>query len=151
MKKKFDKKICLVAAAVVVTVVAVIVGAVIAARGTMIDEDYFVSDGTKIVLNMGGDMSAIDDGEAVVEKIHFVYYYNGDKITGADIYYLYADADTAREVSDNLDLSMLGWVASKKTNGSYLVLKAAESQYEDLTPEAVRAMIENLQAAGVAL
>ena len=62
---------------------------------------FFVSDGTKYVLNVAADEISLQDESLRPVQAYNVYYYSGDDVTGVEIYYEYrtpAQATSAYEV-----------------------------------------------------
>ena len=88
------------------------------------------SDDTKMVFKNG--------------NTQLVYYYSGDKITA---YHAYIDYETAALA--NLALSTIEEndtaIAKAYTNGRYLVVEYAESEYENTTVKEIRALYSYLE------
>ena len=127
----------------VVVAIAVII-AVVVANNNSLNDSYFVSDGTKYVLTLEEDEIASDDGEYAPEKMHMVYTYDGDTITGLKSYYVYADAATAQKAFNALKDS--GENMSKyELNGKYIIETASEEDYKDITVSDVKQQIEFME------
>ncbi|MDO5451755.1 MAG: hypothetical protein Q4F56_01565 [Candidatus Saccharibacteria bacterium] len=146
--KKDNKKTIIggVCAAVVVVVV-IIVAVVLANSGSRINDDYFVSDGTKYVLTLDSTEYEYDEEDAayVPVKTHLVYTYSGDEITGLKTYAEYADEAAAKAAYQAMkdggeDLTGVEIV------GKYLVQTATEDQYEGMTASDVKQQIEFMES-----
>lgn len=149
-ERKFNMKALWAGLAVAATAIIVIAGIVLANYEAPIQEDYFVSDGTKLVMALDGQPELAAEGETLPAVTYFVYYYNGEEITGAKVYYKYVDEAAAKQAEAAMDLSGQAWTG-KRRNGEYVVLTAGKSQYEGLTKTAVEKIIENAKAAGAAV
>ena len=112
-----------------------------------IDDSYFVSDDTKYVLTINGDYFEDEDGGAPsAVKMHEVFEYSGDTITGVTIYLEYTDAATAKIAfdyysSEGIDES----TDNVYVNDRYLVAEISQEFYEDLTVDEVRMQIELME------
>lgn len=141
------KRIILSVAAVAVAIVAIVVG-VIVSQEVNLDENYFKSDDTKLVMSLNKATAAFEEGEYEPEVTHLVYYYNGDSITGARVYFEYADEEDAKEANNNINMKNKDWTNVKKQNGKYIIFEVLKSKYDGLTTEMVRQNIESMRAAG---
>jgi len=129
-------------------IIAIIVIVIIKNQQQPIDDSFFVSDGSKYVLNLNVDEYSItfpDIANAAPKTIHTVYFYSGDKITGVTYYYEYNDeeaakqaAETIRKLNDKTDQKSQDFTI----NGKYLVIKAPASVYESLTTNDVQQLIK---------
>lgn len=126
--------------AAVIVVALIVVAIVLSAKGAVIDDNYFVSDGAKYVLTEEGGTPAGDD--IVPLRTHYVYYYSGDRITGLKAFYEYADADQAKIALDLLSRERSEEYKSIAQNGKYVVLEANPSDYESITATDVKNEIE---------
>lgn len=106
------------------------------------NDEYFVSDDSKIVLAMNAEAS--EDGKTPTTT-YVVYYYSGDKITGIKQFYKFDEEAKAKEVYDELDVSNMNWIAEKSLDGHFIIFNLASSQYENLTTEDVRNSAEQLE------
>lgn len=147
-KAKKDNKNLIIGGicAAVVAVVIIIVAVVLATNGNKINDDYFVSDGTKYVLTLDSSEYDADEEEAVYMpiKTHLVYTYSGDEITGLKTYAEYADeaaAKAAYQAMKDAGEDMTG----VEIVGKYLVQTAAEEEYEGMTASEVKDYIEFMQ------
>jgi hypothetical protein len=134
--------ICAAVAIVIIVVVAV----VLANKGgnVTLDDSYFVSDNSKYVISYGSEDIAFGNPQYNPEKMHYVYTYSGDKITGLKVYYEYTDNAAAKEAVEYLKEEY------EDTDGiavedKYIVVTAPEEEYEDVTPEQLKEQIEILE------
>ncbi|MBR3180225.1 hypothetical protein IKF57_01700 [Candidatus Saccharibacteria bacterium] len=139
-KPALSKVICLVVAAVAILVIIV---AVMVPNLSSINGNYFVSDGTKYVLNIEADEP---DEDGMVAS-HSVYYYKDDAITGVEVYYEFKDEATAKTFYDALMETLAedeeaDDEATYKLKGKYLIAVANEDSYKDLTASDVKSYIE---------
>ena len=141
--KGIDKKTWILMALATVAFVIVVVVIVIVSRPEKIDSGYFHDDENKIVLTMSGDMSALDDSPYESGVVHVVYYYNGDKIASARVFYEYPDEEMAKIAFSKLEPGE--YANNKKLNGKYVIFDLNKTQYEDLTVEELRQNIELLK------
>lgn len=149
-KRKFSWKSLGVAVAIVAAVILIVVGIVMSQRVEPIPDGYFVSDDSKLVLTLGSDMVSLTDADAEPGLTHLVYYYSGDDVTDAKIYFEYEDDASAKEANEKIKISETSWAKSKKLNGRYIVFQLTEDQYEGLSADGVRESIEAMKAAGAA-
>ncbi len=103
------------------------------------NDEYFVSDDSKIVLAMHAEAS--EDGKTPTTT-YMVYYYSEDKITGIKQFYKFDEEAKAKEVFDELDVSNMEWIAEKSLDGHFIIFNLAPSQYEELTTQDVRNAVE---------
>ncbi len=142
--KKSNQKNLIIGICCAVAVVIVIAIAIIFAssKTQKLDDAYFVSDDTKLVLT-------IDDVEEEyegAEKAYVVYTYSGDKITGAINYVKFKDSEAAKS---NIAIykEAVGDEAKKVyANDSYLVIEMAEDSYKDTTASEVKQYIELMES-----
>lgn len=135
-----------VCVAVIVAVIAII--AVVIVNNSGINESYFKSDDTKYVLTIESDENASSEGsEAYIPiKMHVVYNYSGDQITGLKYYYEYADDATAKSAADYYRSNSGEEVTEIITNGKYVVITANASQYEGITAKDVKEQIDFIES-----
>ena len=147
--KKDNKNLIIGICAAAVVVVIAIVAIIFATKGSApIDDSYFVSDGSKYVLNIASDDTEYEDdeyNEYTPLVSHAVYYYSGDKITGMKTYYEYKDADTAKEAYDALKAAGEFEGADISLNGKYFVLTNDPSEYEGLTASDIKEQIDLIE------
>ena len=137
-KKLLQNRLFLGIASILVLIVFVISMIVINNRPKYNDE-YFVSDDSKIVLAMTAEAS--EDGKTPTTT-YVVYYYSEDKITGIKQFYKFDEEAKAKEVFDELDVSGMDWIAEKSLEGHFIIFNLASSQYENLTTQDVKNSVE---------
>ena len=124
----------------IAAVVAIIVGIVVAVKSNpTINDAYFVSDGSKYVINM--DMDGESSNEGIV-GMHIVYYYSGDTVTGAKSFYEFKDEATAKAAYDELKNASDEDAGSYSLNGKYIVLAADDDTVKNLTVDEVKSQVE---------
>ena len=148
-QKKNNKNLIIgICSAVVAVVVIVIVAVVFLSKGgsKKIDDTFFVSDGSKYVLTLGSEYIDTEE-DFTPSKSHMVYYYSGEKVTGLEMYYEYADAATAKKAYDILsaDADANAEFKEVKLDGKYIVLVANSSDYEGMTTSEVKSQIELME------
>ena len=146
--KQDNKNVIIGICCAVVVIVVVIVAIVMATRGSQLNDKYFVSDNTKYVLTFETDASETDGSDIPAPvKMHVVYTYSGDDITGAKSYYEFADADSAQKYYDAyLKEGTDNTFKSVTVDGKYVILEANEDDYKDMKASDVKAQVEMLEA-----
>ena len=142
---KKNKNIIIGICAALVVIAIVVVAVILATRGTKLDDSYFVSDGTKYVLTMEYDDSSSSD-DYTPAKMHMVYTYSDDEVTGLKFYYQYADEASAKAAYDYY--KGLGNEDAYKEitlDGIYVIMTANESEYTDLTADEVKKQVEFME------
>ncbi|MBR3228738.1 hypothetical protein IKF67_00655 [Candidatus Saccharibacteria bacterium] len=132
--------------AAVVVVIIIIVAIVLGARGGGLNDSYFVSDGSKYVLNLDADDMSFDDEEYAPVKTHLVYTYEGDKVTSLKAYYEYENAEDAQAAYNYIKETQADAYKSISIDGKYVILEANEEDYADTTPDDVKQQIEFMEA-----
>ena len=147
-KKTWDKPaigkivcLCVAVIALLVIIVAIVLGT------QPSNNNLFVSDGTKYVLNMPAD----EDNEDNLVTTHLMYYYKDDDITGAKIYYEFKTADDAKKAYDTL-MTMLEEEEEEdkstyELSGKYLIVIADEEEYSELKASDIKSYIELYEAS----
>ncbi len=139
-KKKNNKNVIIGGCIAAVVIAAIILAVVFAAGNGTINDSYFVSDGTKYDINNEyGDTES--DGSVPI-KDHIVYYYSGDKITGAKAFYEYVDETAAKNAYETIKANAGNSYKSVSLSGIYVILEANESEYEGLTASDVKQQVE---------
>ncbi len=136
-KPQIGKVVCLC----VVIVAILVVAAALALRSNVITSDYFVSDGTKYVINLPAE-----ENEQGAVATHVVYYYKGDTVTGAEYYYEFKDNESAKTfydlmselVAENDEESVSGY----KLNGKYVIMVADKKEYADMSASDIKSYVE---------
>ena len=137
---KDNKKLIICICSAVVAIIAIVVVAIVIIKNTkpVLNDDYFKSDDTKLVITIDGG----DTGEYSAVKQHQVYTYSGDKITGLKGYAEFVSADEAKLAYDNYKATNDGDFNSIELDGKYIIFTIGEEQYKDLTTSAVKQYIE---------
>ena len=148
MAKKNNKNlilcICGAVAAVIVIVVVIILSATEVINHPTLNDAYFVSDGSKLVLNMENDKTE-EDEEYTPLKTHIVYFYSGENITGVKNYYEYADEATAKSAYETMKTLDEFKDADLSIDGKFVIYKSPEKDYTGLTTSETREQIEFLE------
>lgn len=147
-KKKSDKTFFIsVCSAIVAIVIIIVIAVVMSNKG--LDDSYFVSDGTKYVLTIdtGEDPESEAEDNYAPIKIHLVYTYSGDEITGAKSYYEYPNAEKAKAAFDTMKENDAEneELASYELNGKYIIYTSSEESYKDLKASDVQAQIKMME------
>ncbi|MBQ2695213.1 hypothetical protein IJG04_01055 [Candidatus Saccharibacteria bacterium] len=150
-KNKLDKKALIISIVVAVIVLVVAVVLALVNMAPKIEDGYFVSDDSKLVVSMDKKMASFVEGEYEPDYTRIVYYYNGNNITGAKIFFEYEDEESAKLANENISVGELDWAIDKTLNGKYIVLQVKSSEYNGMTTEEVRSNIRQMEKAGVAL
>ncbi len=95
------------------------------------DEIKLYSDNTKMVFQVGNSK--------------LVYYYSGEKITAYHAYVDYENAATANYALTLINLDEDSNIKKAYTQGRYVVIEYAESEYEDTTTSEIRALYSYLE------
>jgi len=144
-KSQKNKSIIIGACVAVVVVVAIVLAIVFINKNNGISDSFFVSDGTKYVLNMDMDPSEDETGYMPL-KTHAVYYYKGDEITSLENYYEYENNDAAKAAYDFVVENGGDSYKEASVNGKYIVVVADESSYANTTAEDVKNQIEFIES-----
>lgn len=149
MAKKTNKKknIIITAAVVVAAVVAIVVGIVVS-REPALDDSFFVSDETKLVMSLNDDIAALEEGPYEPPVTHLVYYYDGDRVTNLKIYFAYDNEMEAETAFNNINMKGKDFATTKRRNGKYIIFDAVKARYEGMTVEQVQRNINAMRAAG---
>ena len=142
--------IMIVALVFVVLLVSLIVG-MGAMKNEQYSDDYFVSDGSKLVLSLDKATTSFIDEDSELDVTHIVYYYSGGNIREVKIFFAYNDGDEAKTADEKIDEDYKEWAVSKEVNGKYLIFEVDQETLEGVTTEEIRDNIENMKAAGLAL
>lgn len=137
---KKTKKIIIIVAAIAV-VIAAVVALVMILKPKKLDKDFFVSDDTKLVYNVGQEISG---GIYDATEIYMVYEYSGDQITKLVTYYGYETEDMAKLAAEkyaeiftpNEDITEV------KIDGRYICLTASPYLYEGTTVESIKTIVD---------
>jgi hypothetical protein len=102
------------------------------------NDDYFKTDGTKIVASITDNIDTAEEMGASLEKAYMVYYYSGNTITEVRIFYKYENDEVAKAVFDKINVDDFEWTNKKSISDSYVILNLAASEFNELTTEMVR-------------
>lgn len=141
--KKDNKNLIIGICAAVVVVVVIIVAIVVVNANKGLNDAYFVSDNSKYVLTL--DMGEVDESDDSYTplKIHYVYTYSGDEITGLKYYYEYADTNTAKAASDYINGQQTDeQLTDIHADGKYVVATASEDLYKEYSASDIKSQIE---------
>ncbi len=137
---KDNKKLIICICSAVVAIIAIVVIAIVIIKNTKpaLNDDYFKSDDTKLVITIDGG----DTGEYSAVKQHQVYNFSGEKITGLKSYAEFENADEAKLAYDNYKTTKEGDFKAIELDGKYVIFTVDEAQYKDLTTSAIKQYIE---------
>lgn len=148
-KKKKSEVINITFTILAVVVVVVVVGLVAGfIWREKYNEDYFVSDDSKLVISLDKDIASFEDGDYEPELTRIVYYYDGDTINSMKVFFDYEDEAEAKVANENITMYGKDWATSKNLNGKFIVFEVTKDQYEGLKTEDVRGMINDMKSAG---
>lgn len=142
-KKKIDIKTWVLVGCAVVALVIVIAVILAFNQSEKIDSSYFKDSDGKIVVTLDKEMAALDDSIYEGDVVHTVYYYDGDKITNARLFYEYYSEDDAKKAYEKLEPN--AYLEDKKLNGKFIMFKVNKVLYEDTTVTELKETIEQLE------
>ena len=118
-------------------------------RKVELNDEYFKTDGSKIVINYKPDFVLYEDGKYEPEKVYGVYYRSGNNISGVKIFYEYNNAETAEQEYNSDDVENSEWVEKRELDGKYIVLSLKKTSSEDTNAEQITEYAEDLREAGI--
>lgn len=129
-----------VAAIAIIVVVAIVI---LKNKKPTLNDDYFKSDGSKLVISIDGDAS-----ESGLVKQHQVYTYEGEKITGFKSYAEFESTEKAKEAYDKYNSAeeFKSEFKNVEIDGKYVILTVPEEQYKDLTTSTIKSYIDLLES-----
>ena len=141
-KEKNNQGLIIGICAAVVIIVIIIIAIVLATTNRGVSDSYFVSDGSKYVLTV--ESEDIDEDETSISpvKIHSVYNYSGDAITGLKTYYEFKDAASAKTAYDTITDEEKAEFKEVYLDGKYIVFVSNEDDYADITASEVKQNID---------
>jgi len=147
--KNKNKLIAIIAGAVLV-VAAVVVAFILINKnkGEVLDDNFFKTSDSKIVLSFDLSNSATTTTGPVAKKMYQVFSVSGDKITGLKVYTEYENEAAAKEADARPEVEEAvknGQALDHKVNGKYLVASMPESMYSTATVEQLRQSAELLE------
>ena len=148
-KSKGKLNIRMIIVSLVLLVAVIIVSILLKNYGReTLNDSYFVSDANKIVMTLdGADVPPIaEEVDYTPAKVHTVYYYVGDNVNGAKVFYEYDNADEAKAVYEKTSLDDKDWATGKSLDGKYVVFQYDSSLLKAFTPEQIRESIENVES-----
>lgn len=140
------KSLIFTGVSVLVIVVAVVI-IIVSLNNNNISDSYFVSDGSKLVL----DLSSLKNNgdEYAPANSYLVYNYSGNEITGFKAYYKYSTAEAAKKAYDFYYNDGDNNYKTVELKGDYVVITANESDYSNLTAEDVKQQIEYMNSVEI--
>lgn len=147
--KNKNKLIAIIAGAVLV-VAAVVVAFILINKnkGEVLDDNFFKTSDSKVVLSFDLSSSAGTTTGPVAKKMYQVFSVSGDKITGLKVYTEYENEAAAKEADARPEVEEAvknGQALDHKVNGKYLVASMPESMYATATVEQLRQSAELLE------
>lgn len=145
--KKLNIRMIIVSLVLLVAVIIVSILLKNYGRETL-NDSYFVSDANKIVMTLdGADVAPIEDDTTDIPiKVHTVYYYVGDSITGAKVFYEYDNTDAAKAVYEKTSIENKDWATGKSLDGKYVIFQYDSNLVKAFTPEQIRESVENVES-----
>ena len=145
-KKKLNKNLLIAIIGVVAAAVTVLVLVLVLGRGGgELNENWFKSDGYKLVLTIESDPTMVAENEQTPINSHLVYTYSGETVTGLKVYYQYENPVKAKTAYETLYDSNNGQYKDVLLDGRYVVLVAVDSEYEHLKASDVKQQIDFME------
>ena len=147
-KSKKNTNLIIGICAAVVIVVIIIVAIILGTRDggfTGLNDRYFVSDGSKYVVTYEDEEFVIDNEEYHPIRMHLVYNYADNVVTGLKAYYEYENDDDAETAYNYFIANNNGEYKNVSRSGKYVILEAPESEYEGLTAEDAKQQVEFME------
>lgn len=140
--KSKKNTIAAVVAALVVVAGVVTATLLIRSHAAPLNDDFFKSNDTKLVMNLEDDGTFVD-----VVKAYIVYNYRDDKITGMAFYYQFTDEAVATAAFEEAkaDAAADESVKNFRQNGQYIIVDFNESEYANVSVNEVKQAIEFLE------
>jgi len=127
---------------VVLLLIGVVIALIIINNEPTYNDNYFVSDGTKIVAQLDPIYYEGDGNTPTPVAAYIVYYYSGETIIDAKTFYKFETAEDARIVYDDATNKDIDWVDDKKVSKEYVIFSMNDSEYSELTTSIVRQLTE---------
>lgn len=142
-RKKTVNKNLLVAIGGLLIAVIVVVLLFIFVGGGMggLNEGWFVSDDTKLVLTIESNPEMVAEDESIPINSHMVYTYSGDNITGFKIYYQYSDNEKAKKACETISANNSIY-ENVEQNGRYVVMTEKAEDYQYLKTSDIKQQID---------
>lgn len=132
----------------VMLIALIVVIVALSNRMEPIDNDYFVSDDSKLVMSLNRAMANYETSDYEPEVTRIVYYLDGDKVSNVRVFFDYGSEAEAREANDNITMDGKNWATGRKLNGKYIIFDTKSEQKDGLTKEKVEENIESMRVAG---
>ena len=129
-------------AAVVVLLVVVTAILIIMNSNPVYNDDYFKSDGLKLVTPIEAAYYEGDEETPAPVAAYMVYYYSGETIIDVKTFYKFESAEIAKNVYNDAVEKEIDWVKDKKLSREYLIFSLADSEYKDLSTSLIRSIME---------
>ncbi len=142
---KKDKKGLIIGSCVTVLIIAIIVVVAILINKNSLNDSFFVSDGSKYVLNYTAEELGIEDEEYAPAKAHYVYFYSGDSFTDVKAYYEFENEETAKGAFDYLNENEKEEYKDISLKGKFVILTANESDYANMKPSDIEQQIKIME------
>ena len=143
--KKSNKNL-IIGIVVAIVVIAIIAVAAVFINKNSLNDAFFVSDGSKYVLNYTAEELGMDDEEFAPEKAHYVYYYTDDTITDVKAYYEFSSEEIAKKAYQYFEENEKDEYKEIAIKGKFVIITANESDYESMTASDIKQQIEFMQA-----
>ena len=140
---KNHRKILFTGICAIIVITVTIIIAVIAMQAPGLTDSFFVSDGTKYVINLASDEINLDTNSIKPAKGYIVCFYKSDTITDAKEYYEFSSTTDAQAVYDYLSKNTPTSYKAVGVDGKYLILTAKDAEYADKTPDEIKEYIES--------
>ena len=139
--KKNNKNliICICACAAVV-VIAIVVAVILLTRGPVINDDYFVTDDNKYVVNM--DEPFLCSSEHEPTKEHYVFNHSGSEITSTFVYCEYKDEEAAKTAFESYKDIKVERIKDVSLKNKYIAIEYTEEEWEGFTIDDIKSMYE---------
>ena len=143
-KKKLKKNLLVAVIGAVAAIVTVLV-LVFSHGGGELNENWFQSDNSKLVLTIESDPTMVAENEQTPINSHLVYTYSDETVTSLKVYYQYENTVKAKTAYDTLHDSNNGQYKDVLLDGRYVVLVAVDSEYEHLKASDVKQQIDFME------
>ena len=148
-KEKDNKNLIINTCIILIVIVAIIATAIVMLiiKGNTPSEEFFVSDGTKYVINLKGEESSSEeDDDYQAQEVHIVYYYSGEDITGIKTYYEYSTEAKAMAAFNYYTEVLSEDYDNIEINDKYVILTSNESDYKNKTTYDVEQQIKFIES-----
>ena len=143
-EKNNNKLIAIIAGAVLAIAAVVIAIIIINNKGETLDDNFFKTSDSKIVISNTSNSS----DPTVAKKVHQVYTIDGDKITGLKVYSEFESEQAAKEADSKPEVEeamKTGNYKDHKVQGKFIIITLNDSMYESLTVEQLKMTAEALE------